>query len=328
MILEMREMKIVVIGLGSMGKRRIRLIKDMYPDYNVVGIDVRADRIEEASNKLGIECSNSIDNINKVDCAFICTSPLSHKNLIHQCLIRGWNVFTELNLVQDGYQENMSFAKEQGKTLFLSSTLFYREEIRYIRSKISDNKKWNYIYHIGQYLPDWHPWENYKEFFLGDKRTNGCREIMAIELPWITRTFSEVETVNVLSDKLTRLDIAYKDNYIIQLQHKNGNKGVLIVDVVSPVAVRKLEIYSEGGYISWNGTPDSVFEYNPECKKLVHVTMSEYPLHMEGYSAFVVENAYKNEIRDFFNVVNGVTSAQYGFEQDLDVLKLIDKIGA
>ena len=328
MILEMCEMNIVVIGLGSMGKRRIRLIKDIYPDYNIVGIDVRVDRIEEASSKFGIECSNSIDNIKKVDCAFICTSPLSHNNLIHQCLIRGWNVFTELNLVQDGYQENMSFAKEQGKTLFLSSTLLYREEIRYIRSKISDNKKWNYIYHIGQYLPDWHPWENYKEFFIGDKRTNGCREIMAIELPWITSTFGEVEIVNVLSDKLTRLNIDYKDNFIIQFQHKNGNKGVLIVDVVSPIAVRKLEIYSEGGYISWNGTPDSVFEYNSECKKLVHVTLSEHPLHMEGYSAFVVENAYKNEIRDFFNVVNGVTSAQYGFEQDLDVLKLIDKIGA
>ena len=37
-------MKIVVIGLGSMGKRRIRLIKEMYPDYTVVGIDGREDR--------------------------------------------------------------------------------------------------------------------------------------------------------------------------------------------------------------------------------------------------------------------------------------------
>ena len=28
-------MNIVVIGLGSMGKRRIRLIQEMYPDYEV-----------------------------------------------------------------------------------------------------------------------------------------------------------------------------------------------------------------------------------------------------------------------------------------------------
>lgn len=321
-------MKIVVIGLGSMGKRRIRLIKEMYPDYTIIGIDGREDRRKEACSQFDVKCMDSINDLDSADCAFICTSPLSHNSLIHECLLKGWNVFTELNLVPDGYQENMSLAKTMGRTLFLSSTFFYREEIRYIRSKISVDKKWNYSYHIGQYLPDWHPWENYKDFFLGDKRTNGCREIMAIEIPWLTATFGEVETVNVLSDKLTALNIDYKDNFIIQLQHKNGNKGSLIVDVVSPVAVRKLEVYSEGAYISWNGTPDSVAEFDVQSKKLVPVTLSEQTEHIDGYSAFVVENAYKNEIREFFNVVNGIAKAQYGFDQDLKVLKLIDTIGA
>lgn len=321
-------MRIVVIGLGSMGKRRIRLIKGMYPDYNIIGIDGREDRREETSSQFDIECTDSIEGIGAIDCAFICTAPRSHNGLIHECLLKGWDVFTELNLVSDGYQENMSLAKEMGKTLFLSSTFFYREEIRYIRSKISDEKKWNYIYHIGQYLPDWHPWESYNDFFLGDKRTNGCREILAIELPWLTGTFGEVETVNALSDKLTGLNIDYKDNFIIQFQHKNGNKGSMIVDVVSPVAVRKLEVYSEGAYISWNGTPDSLAEYDINSKKLVPVILSEQTEHIDGYSAFVVENAYKNEIREFFNVVNGTSFAQYGFDLDLKVLKLIDMIGA
>ena len=214
------------------------------------------------------------------------------------------------------------------KTLFLSSTFFYREEIRYIRERVTKDKKWNYVYHIGQYLPDWHPWENYKDFFLGDKRTNGCREIMAIELPWITGTFGEVQSVNVLSDKLTDLNIDHNDNFMIQIRHKNGNKGSLIVDVVSPAAVRKLEIYSEGAYLSWNGTPDSVTEFDSVSKRLVPVSLIEQAEHMEGYSSFVVENAYKNEIREFFNVVEGTALAKYGFEQDLEVLKLIDMIGA
>ena len=89
------------------------------------------------------------------------------------------------------------------------------------------------------------------------------------------------------------------------------------MDVVSPVAVRKLEVYSEGAYLSWNGTPDSVAEFDVNSKKLVPVALSEQAEHMTGYSAFVVENAYKNEIREFFNVVNGEASAQYGFEQVL-----------
>ena len=151
---------------------------------------------------------------------------------------------------------------------------------------------------------------------------------MAIELPWLTGTFGDVTDIKVIGDKMTGLNIEYKDNFMIQLTHENGNKGCLIVDVVSPVAVRKLEMYSEGKYISWNGTPESLAEFNPESKKLEAVTLHEQTEHMEGYSSFVVENAYKNEIREFFDVVLNGKQALYGFEQDKKILELIDRIGA
>lgn len=322
-------MRIAVVGLGSMGKRRIRLMKEMYPEIVIIGIDGRVDRRKEASDLYHIECVAVLSEIvGKPDCIFVCTSPLSHNAIIHEALTLGCHVFTELNLVIDGYSENMKLSKEKGVQLFLSSTFYYREEIRYIRERISQDKKWNYIYHIGQYLPDWHPWESYKDFFLGDKRTNGCREIMAIELPWLTGTFGEVTEIKVMSDKQTDLNIDYKDNFMIQLQHTNGNKGSLIVDVVSPVAVRNLEVYTENGYLSWNGTPDSLREYNVESKELKPVSLTEDAEHMDGYRAFVVENAYKNEIREFFGVVAGEKEPLYGFEQDLRILELIDKIGA
>ena len=228
----------------------------------------------------------------------------------------------------DGYDENVKLAQDKGCTLFLSSTFFYREETKYIRSKIDSDKQWNYIYHIGQYLPDWHPWENYKDFFIGDKRTNGCREIMAIELPWLTGAFGDVDSTQVINDKMTDLNIGFDDNYMIQITHKNGNKGVLVVDVVSPVAVRKLEAYAENAYISWNGTPESIYEFNSETKKLVNVELTEAAEHKEGYSAFIVENAYKNEIREFFNVVINHKEPRYGFEKDKMILELIDSMGA
>lgn len=322
-------MNIAVIGLGSMGKRRIRLIKEMYPDSYIVGVDGREDRRKDAADQFGICAFSSVDEISSnIDCAFVCTSPLSHASIINSCLKRKWHVFTELNLVSEQYSENIRLAKEKGCVLFLSSTFLYREEIQYIKSKITADKKWNYIYHIGQYLPDWHPWENYKDFFIGDKRTNGCREIMAIELPWLSAAFGKVIGTQVLSDKMTDLNIGFDDNYLILLSHENGNKGLLMVDVVSPAAVRKLEVYSEGKYISWNGTPDSICEFDALIKKTVSVSLNEQAEHMEGYSAFVVENAYKNEIRAFFRAISYGEEPIYGFEQDQEILYLIETIGA
>lgn len=322
-------MNIAVIGLGSMGKRRIRIIRDLYPEFKIIGIDGRDDRRAEVEKQFSITCYESLDFCNgSVDCVFVCSSPLSHNAIIHNALCRGCHVFSELNLVSDGYEENMRIAEENNLKLFLSSTFFYREEIKYIRNRIDTSRKWNYIYHIGQYLPDWHPWENYKDFFLGDKRTNGCREILAIELPWIIGTFGTPINVSVIGDKMTGLNIDYNDNYIIQLTHENGIKGCLIVDVVSPVAVRKFEIYSEDNYISWKGTPDSLMEYDSANKSLKPVQSLEKTEHMEGYSAFVTENAYKNEVIEFFEVVANSKVPLYSFKQDIEILRLIDKIGA
>ncbi len=321
--------RIVVIGLGSMGKRRVRLINEMYPEYEIVGVDGREDRREEASSMFRMRCYSSLKDVEEqIECAFICTSPLSHASIINDCLKRGWHVFTELNLVPDRYDENIELAKEKQRVLFLSSTFFYREETKFISSRITKDKKWNYIYHIGQYLPDWHPWENYKDFFIGDKRTNGCREIMAIELPWLTNAFGDIEYTQAMSDKMTELKIGFDDNYMILIKHINGNKGILVVDVVSPAAVRKLETYSENAYIAWNGTPDSIVEYNVDTKKLEGVVLQEAVEHKDGYSAFIVENAYKNEIREFFDVVQGQIEPLYGFEQDKIILEIIDSMGA
>lgn len=322
-------MNIVVIGLGSMGKRRIRLIKELFPLYNIYGVDEREDRRLEVTELFGIKCydkTNSIYNDYYIDVAFVCTSPISHNEIINECLRYKWNVFTEINLVEDGYDENIKLAQDNNCVLFLSSTFFYREEIKYIRNSVKKKNKWNYVYHIGQYLPNWHPWEKYNNFFIGNKKTNGCREIMAIELPWLIDTFGKINNMNVIKDKITQLNIDFNDNYMIQIKHENGNKGTLIVDVVSPVAVRNLEIYSEKQYIRWHGTPDSLFEYNENNNELNLVRLSEKEEHKEGYSNFIVENAYKNEIKEFFDVLQNNKKIIYGFKEDKEILKLINKV--
>ena len=115
---------------------------------------------------------------------------------------------------------------------------------------------------------------------------------------------------------------------MVQIRHRNGNKGVIVVDVVSPCAVRKLEAYTENRYISWGGTPESIMEFNPETGELAQVALQEMTEHKEGYRTFITENAYKNEIQEFFDVIEGRKEVVYGFEQDIKILRLIDTIGA
>ncbi|MCM1122071.1 MAG: Gfo/Idh/MocA family oxidoreductase, partial [Eubacterium sp.] len=189
-------MKIMVVGLGSMGRRRIRLLKTISSEIEILGVDSKDERCRQAESELAVSTMGNLNNAFKTfnpNCVIVSTSPLSHAAIIEQSLLYGCNVFTELNLVKDGYETNIRLAREKNKVLFLSSTFLYREEIRYIEDSVSGAMGFlNYMYHVGQYLPDWHPWENVTDYFVGEKRTNGCRELFAIELPWIIKVFGNI----------------------------------------------------------------------------------------------------------------------------------------
>lgn len=317
-------MNIAVIGLGSMGKRRIRLLKVIKPDCNIIGIDNNKERVWNAEREYGIHGCQSLTEVKcEVDCVFVCTSPKYHAGLIREGLLRGCHVFSEINLIQDMYESNIKLAKEKGKVLFLSSTALYKSEMEYIKNKLDGKHKISiYQYHVGQYLPDWHPWDNLKEFFVSDKRTNGCRELLAIELPWIEHIFGKIEDIHVIKRKLTDLELDFPDSYMIQLEHKGGNAGSILIDVVSREAVRKLEIVNEDFYLRWDGTPDSLYE--KDGGELKAVETGKY-IHEEGYGNFINEYAYLREIEEFFSVIQGKEQI-YGFEEDLETIAILDRI--
>lgn len=321
-------MKIAVIGLGSMGKRRIRLLQGFDPTLTIYGVDTSNDRRVTCENETGIKTAGSLTELgDKADCAFVCTSPLSHNQIITQCLDMNLHVFTELNLVSEGYDENTSLAEKKGLVLFISSTFLYRAETNYIIDKVHDaGCPVNYTYHIGQYLPDWHPWEDYRNFFVADKKTNACREIFAIELPWLTAAFGEIADFRVVKNKISGLELDYCDNYMLMVEHGSRNKGVLSVDVVSRKAVRNLEVFGEKLYMHWDGSPRGLYLYDYDKKTDNNVSLYEEIYQLENYSSFVVENSYLNEIKAFLSAVQKGEKPRYDFKKDRKILNLIDRI--
>ena len=281
-------MNICVIGLGSMGKRRIRLLKKINSDLMIIGVDSNIERAQGVAKEYGIQCYRSVNEVkNSLDCAFICTSPQSHGGIIKECLQKGCHIFSEINLVDDMYKENIELAKEKGRVLFLSSTPLYKGEMQFIDKRIKENNKpCIYQYHVGQYLPDWHPWDNLKDFFVSNRITNGCREFLAIELPWMQHVFGKIENVKVIKRSLTNLALEFPDTYLIQIEHENQNAGNLLIDVVSRQPVRQLEILNEDIYIRWNGTPESLYEKDIISGELKQVKTGEY-VHEHGYADII-----------------------------------------
>lgn len=323
-------MKLVVIGLGSMGRRRLRLVKENFRDIEIIGVDLDINRRKLVESEFRV---NTYDNLKeaiikeKPTAAVISTSPLSHSNIIVECLNNGLHIFTEINLVSDKYKEIIELAKSKNLKIFLSSTQLYRSEIEEIDKIVKESKsKVNYTYHIGQYLPDWHPWESYKDFFVKDKKTNGCRELFAIELPWIIKIFGKIEKIHVVKDKISSLDINYCDSYMCIFEHENGNKGVMCVDVVARKAITNLEVYGEEVHVVWDGTPHSLKALDLNKKEMESIETYTEIEKDNRYAENIIENPYLEELKVYIDYINGIDKVKYTFQDDLETLCLIDKI--
>lgn len=323
-------MKLLVIGLGSMGKRRIRLLKSYFKNVDVIGVDINEERRKSVKEELSIDTFESLTEAKlagKIDGVIICTSPLSHHKIILECLEADLHVFTEINLISDDYDKIIELANKKEKIVFLSSTMVYRKEIEYINNKVKNTRgRVNYIYHVGQYLVDWHPWESYKNFFVNEKRSNGCRELFAIEMPWIYKTFGKIKDIKVNKTKTSTLNLNYDDTYQVMLVHENGTLGTILVDVVAREAIRSLEVYGENLHIFWRGTPSSLLDYNLETKVQEKVETYKSIDKDNNYAENIIENAYLDELKNYLNKIEGINNEKYTFEDDKYVLSIIDKI--
>ncbi len=321
-------MKVLVVGYGSMGKRRIRLLQKIIDNASFICVDKNPTRLMQSTEE-GFKGYENLDQAisENPDLAFVCTSPGRHAEIILKLVSAKINVFTELNLVDRDYDLILARARENKVAVFMSSTMLYDKRIEAIDKMVKEHKKpVTYIYHVGQYLPDWHPWESYKDFFAGKRETNGTREICAIQLPWLINTFGKVDKISSVSQRCTDLEIDFNDSMVVSLKHQNGNIGVFVADIVSRKATTHLEIIGEEMHLIWGGHNDDLVLYDLQAKVLKPIKTYDSFEQIKGYSDNIIENRYADEIQDFFNMVYKKAKPRYSLEDDKYTLSIINEI--
>ncbi len=322
--------KVLVAGLGSMGSRRMRLLRDILPGARIAGTDSREDRRLPLRSLHGITVYDSLDEALgefRPDIVFACAAPLAHGDIVLKSLSAGSHTFSELNLDASDYLSITETARRTGRTAFLSSTMLYRDEMEIIENTVTAPGSTAYVYHVGQYLPDWHPWENIGDFFVSDPRTNGCREIFAIELPWLIRVFGRVTDSVAKKRNISTLGLSFPDTYSCIVTHDSGAQGLLLIDVVSRKPSRSFHLISEALDITWEGTPASLRILDTQGKTDCSPLKGKSDDHDPRYAAMISERPYRKEIETFLAALDGAAEkARYSYEDDLEVLKLIDTI--
>lgn len=270
-----RGVKFLVVGLGSMGKRRIRNLQAL-GQRDVAGMDPRPDRRDEVAALHGLpvfaEFRQALDAF-KPDALIIATPPDLHLAYAFQAAECGLSCFIEASVVDaEGILRLQERVAGTPLVMAPSCTMRFYPGPKRVRALIEAGvigKPLSLTYHTGQYLPDWHPWEDIADFYVSKRATGGCREILPFELTWLNAIFGEPEPVACVATQVGTLDADIDDIYQCLVRYPGPLLASLTIDVLSrPRATRELRILGSTGQL--------VFSADEQCVRHISTDMTDW----------------------------------------------------
>ncbi len=320
--------KILIVGLGSMGKRRIRNLQKLGYDH-LFGFDLRDDRILETKKKYKIKCFNNFKNAlnEKPDMMIISTPPHLHKEYAKKAIQQNIHIFLEVNLLSDHVQSILKSSKKSSSIICTSNTMRFHPVVKKLKTLV-DQKKIGKIYsvhhHVGHFLPNWHPWESYQDFFISRKETGGAKELVPVELNWLTYIFSDVRSVFANVNKISKLDVKIDDNYQAILEFKDKIFCTLNIDVFSIPSVKETKIIGEKGTIICNFDKSQIKINLGTVWKSISLSRGKVALGYKGITP--PESLYEEEILNFLKTTQKSKSCSFSLKNELKILKVLDTI--
>ncbi|MFA6171590.1 MAG: Gfo/Idh/MocA family oxidoreductase [Patescibacteria group bacterium] len=321
------KLKILQIGLGSMGKRRIRnLLFHEIKESQIIGFDLAAPRRKEME-KLFPEIKTYGDfNLamkNESPNVFIISTP---PNLHHDYFLfaakNKINFFCEVPTNDKGYKELMP--KLSNKFVAAPSCTFrYVPAIKKIKELLGNGiigKPLIFNHYLGQYLPDWHPYEDYRKVYFAKKETGGAKEMLPYELVWLSHIFkSEPKKATGACRKVSDLEMTADDVYSVIVQFENGVLGNMMIDLLNREAGRTLRIIGTQGTLDWDwlGYSIRIKQAGVKTAKLINVKKEKKFKHYN-----TTEDIYREEMKKFLDAVCGKKKYPYSYKEDYRILKV------
>jgi len=322
-------MKFLQVGLGSMGKRRLRCFEKL-GHKDILAFDLSRERRKEAREKYGVTTIERLNDIDysEIDAIVISTPPDKHDEYIKLAIKMKKPAFVEASVII-GKLESLERKVAKNRVLIAPScTMRFHPAIKDIIDIVKSGaygKVTNFTYHCGQYLPDWHPYENIKNFYVSKKETGAAREIVLFEMTWLVEIAGLPKRAVGLNGKTMDLGVDIDDTYVIAMEFAKNAYGVINIDAVARYATRSLILNLEYAQILWRWDENVVKIYDARKTRWINRRYSEAKA-AQGYNKNIREDMYVDELADFIKAVKNKKKFQNSLKDDIALLKLVEKV--
>jgi len=323
-------MKILMIGLGSIGQRHLRNIRRLYGDsidiiaYRTRGLTrtfsddmkIRENVVleEEFNITTYTDLGEALDT--KPDIAFITNITSKHIETATKCAEAGCHLFIEkpLSYNLEGIENLQKMVKEKNLVVFMGFQNRYNPCIKKLK-EILDNKLLGELVSVevdmGERLTTMHSYENYADTYMAQKKMGGgvILNQQIHEIDYLNYIFGMPKSVYALASHNNPLNIDVDDNSSA-IYNVNGIPIYVHSDFMQYPPTRKCKVIGAKGYIEI----DLINNY-------VNISLDDKVTKVE-YKDFKRNDMFLEELKLFMECVKLGKPSCSSMEDGIQTLKI------
>lgn len=316
--------RILIVGLGSIGKRHLRLAREFFPKADIKVLRHQpCDYIPEHANGCFTTLAQAIYFAPQIA---VIASPASYHIDTAQALAElGVHLFVEkpLSATTDGIEKLLKTCISQKVILLTGYNLRFLSSLQRFREMLNENvigKVLSVRCEIGQYLPSWRPDADYRVAVSAQHKLGGGALLeLSHELDYLRWIFGEVEWVKATLSRQSALEIDVEDTAHLTLgfySESKGNQlvGTLNLDFIRHDTTRLCTAIGENGSLRWNGLTGLVELFESGAKEWRELFRHQHQR----------DDSYLAEWRHFIDCVNEHKPPIVSGEDGFKVLRVIE----
>jgi predicted dehydrogenase len=258
----------LVVGLGSAGIRHLENLRTLGVDKiggcrSVNRPPFKPVALDDIHIYTDFKTALSFE----YDVVIICTPTAHHIQYAIQAANAGCHLYIEkpVSHTLEHLDTLSQLVKDRELTVMVGCQFRYHPHLMLIKRWLEEGKIGQLTYtcvDTGEYLPSWHPWEDYRNSYAARKDLGGGVVLTLIhEIDYLSWLFGSIQPISALGGISSRLDLNVEDHATVFMATSGGAPVVMHMDYLQQPPCRKMKIVGTHGTIHWDYHKKSACEY-------------------------------------------------------------------
>lgn len=233
----------------------------------IAACDPDPERLAPMTAELGVTAFANFDEAMRAwlpEIVFVCTPPVLHIGQALAAVSAGAHVFVEkpLSHSMEKIARLEAAARENGRVLQVGYNMRYHPGVAKLKELASSGVLGRVLYaraEVAQYLPDWRPWQDYRQSYTARRELGGGIILDAShEIDYVLWMMGEPVEVVCMAGRTSRLEVDVEDCATILLRFAGGAQADIHLDFVQRTPARSCKLAGELGTATWDAAGGQV----------------------------------------------------------------------